>query len=72
MGIECLDVLQSECVEERKKLERRREELQGARRELVVGVQTTVFPVQIDPLSEDDAGEQGVRERESGIYLTHY
>ena len=51
--------LQRECAHQQREVEGRRERLQRVRRELVLAVQSSVFPVQVDPLSEDDAGGDG-------------
>ena len=50
---------QSKCSDQRKEVERKREVLQRVRRELVMAVHTCVFPVQVEALSVDDAGEDG-------------
>ena len=55
--------LQRECAYQRREVEGKREMLQGARRELVMAVQTSVFPIQVEPLSTDDAGDDGVPEK---------
>ena len=51
--------LQSECVQQRREVEEKRGRLQRARNQLVTTVQTSVFPVEVEPLSVDDAGEEG-------------
>lgn len=51
--------LQCECAQQRMEVEERREKLQVTRRELVSALQASVFPVEVEPLSVDDAGEEG-------------
>ena len=40
-------------------MEERRESLQETRRDRIVALQTLVFPIYVEPLSQDDAGEDG-------------
>ena len=51
--------VQEECGEQRAVVVGKRRELQAARRQLVSALQTSVFPVEVQPLSLDDAGEEG-------------
>ena len=54
-----MSALQSECTQQRREVGERRERLQRARSQLVAAVQTSVFPMEVEPLSVDDAGEEG-------------
>lgn len=50
---------QNECVQQRKEVEERQERLQVTRQQLISALQSSVFPVEVEPLSVDDAGEEG-------------
>ena len=51
--------LQRKCDERKREVEKKRERLQETRRESVVALQNFVFPITVEPLSQDDAGEEG-------------
>ncbi|CAI8012700.1 hypothetical protein GBAR_LOCUS8132 [Geodia barretti] len=55
-----LQDMERECGERKREAEEKKQRLQDARRESVVTLQSSVFPIQVEPLSQDDAGEDGV------------
>ncbi|CAI8012704.1 Beclin 1-associated autophagy-related key regulator, partial [Geodia barretti] len=52
-----LQDMERECGERKREAEEKKQRLQDARRESVVTLQSSVFPIQVEPLSQDDAGE---------------
>lgn len=50
---------QSECVQQRREVVEWQEGLQVARQRMISALQSSVFPVEVEPLSVDDAGEEG-------------
>lgn len=46
-------------MDQRKELETKRCELQEVRRQHIMNVQTSVFPIQVQALSMNDAGDEG-------------
>lgn len=46
-------------MQQRREVEERLERLQVTRQQLVSGLKSSVFPVEVEPLSVDDAGEEG-------------
>ena len=50
---------QRECAEHWMLVEEKNVELQTMRKELISAALTSVFPIEVQPLSLDDAGEEG-------------